>query len=229
MVVTETTAAIDARPAGTDMLMAERPAWRGVLHGWAFAVSIPGGLALILLAERPAARVAAAIYVGTLLLAFGTSAAYHRLAHSYRARVVMQRLDHSMIYLLIAGTYAPVCLVALPRAWGVPLISVVGGLALLGIAIKLVAFRKLAWLGQALYPIMGWCALAAAPAIGTHLSSLQLALIFAGGVAYTVGFPVLLLRRPDPWPSVFGYHEVWHGFTVLAAALHFGAVTLLVV
>lgn len=218
----------DVRSTQAGALMASRPAWRGLMHGWAFLLCIPGGVFLILYADRPAARVATAIYVGTLLLAFGTSAAYHRLAHSYRARVIMQRLDHSMIYLLIAGTYAPVCLVALPPAWGIPLISVVGGLAMVGIAIKLVAFRKLSWLGYALYPIMGWCALAVAPAIGAHLSSVQLALIFAGGVAYTVGFPILLLRRPDPWPSVFGYHEVWHSLTVLAAGLHFGAVALLV-
>jgi hemolysin III len=189
---------------------------------------IPGGVVLILFADRAAARVATAIYVGTLLLAFGTSAAYHRLAQSYRSRKIMQRLDHSMIYLLIAGTYAPICLVALPRAWGIPLISVVGAMAVLGITLKLAAFGKLSWLGYALYPIMGWCALVAAPAIGAHLSPVQLALIFAGGVAYTVGFPVLLMRRPDPWPSVFGYHEVWHSFTVLAAGLHFGAVALLV-
>ena len=155
---------------------------------------------------------------------FGTSAAYHRLAKSYRARAIMQRLDHSMIYLLIAGTYVPICLVALPRAWGIPLLSVVGGLGLIGMVIKLTDIKRLSWLGYALYPIMGWCAVIAAPAIGTHLTPFQLALIAAGGIAYTVGFPVLLLRRPDPWPSVFGYHEVWHGFTVVAAVLHFGAV-----
>jgi len=208
------------------VLTAERPVWRGLMHGWAFALSIPGGLLLILVADHAAARVAAAIYVGTLLLTFGTSAAYHRLAQSYRARLVMRRLDHSMIYLLIAGTYVPLCLVALPRAWGIPLLSVVGAMAIVGITIKLVAIRPLSWLGYALYPIMGWCAVFAAPALGAHLSPVQLALVVAGGVAYTVGFPVLMLRRPDPWPTVFGYHEVWHSCTVIAAALHFGAVAL---
>ena len=108
----------------------------------------------------------------------------------------MQRLDHGMIYLLIAGTYTPICLVALPLRWGIPL--------------------------------LGWAAVAATPALRDSLSGLQLALVFSGGVAYTVGFPILLLRRPDPWPRVFGYHEVWHSLTVLAAVLHFGAVALLV-
>jgi hemolysin III len=211
-----------------DALTAPRPVWRGLMHSWAFLVSIPAGILLILVADHAAARVAAGVYVGSLLAVFGTSAAYHRLAQSYRAKQVMQRLDHSMIYLLIAGTYVPICLLALPRSWGIPLLSVVGGLAVIGIVVKLVAFRKLSWLGYALYPIMGWCAVVAAPAISAHLSPLQLALVVAGGVAYTIGFPILLLRRPDPWPSVFGYHEVWHGFTVLAAALHFGAVTSLI-
>ncbi|MAT03963.1 MAG: hemolysin III [Acidimicrobiaceae bacterium] len=212
-----------------DVLMAPRPVWRGLMHSWAFALSIPAGVLLILAADHAEARVAAAVYVGSLLALFGTSAAYHRLAHSVRARTVMQRLDHSMIYLLIAGTYVPICLLALPPAWGIPLLAVVGGLALLGIVIKLVAFRKLSWLGYALYPIMGWCAVIATPALGDHLSPIQIGLVVAGGLAYMIGFPVLLLKRPDPWPSVFGYHEVWHGCTVLAAALHFGAVTTLVV
>lgn len=212
----------------SDALIAPRPVWRGLMHSWAFVIAIPAGILLILGADHTEARVAAAVYVGSLLAVFGTSASYHRLAHSYRARTVMQRLDHSMIYLLIAGSYVPICLIALPPAWGIPLLSVVGAMGVLGIVIKLVAFRKLSWLSYALYPIMGWCAIVAAPAIRDHLTPLQLALIVAGGVSYTVGFPVLLLRRPDPWPSVFGYHEVWHGFTVLAAALHFGAVTTLV-
>jgi hemolysin III len=211
-----------------DVLAAPRPRWRGVLHSWAFWASLPAGLLLILLADHASARVAVAVYVGALLAVFGTSAAYHRLARSYRSRAIMQRLDHSMIYLLITGSYAPICLVALPRAWGIPLLSVVGGLGVLGMIIKLAGIRSLTWLGYALYPIMGWCAVIAAPVIGDHLSTLQLALVVGGGLAYSIGFPILLLRRPDPWPKVFGYHEVWHGFTVVAAALHFGAVASVV-
>ena len=211
-----------------DVLTAERPTWRGVLHSWAFLGSIPAGTLLILFANGAVQRTAAAIYTGTLLAVFGTSAAYHRLAQSYRARRIMQRLDHSMIYLLIAGTYVPICIVALPGSWGIPLLASVGGLAVLGMIIKLADIQRLHWLGYALYPIMGWAAVIASPALATHLSAAQLALVAAGGVAYTVGFPILLARRPDPWPSTFGYHEVWHGFTVVAAVLHFGAVALVV-
>lgn len=211
-----------------DVLTAERPVWRGVLHSWTFLASIPAGVLLIVFAAGAAERAAAAIYTATLLAVFGTSAAYHRLAQSYRARRIMQRLDHSMIYLLIAGTYVPICIVALPASWGIPLLATVGGLGVLGMVIKLVDLRRLHWLGYALYPIMGWAAVVATPALATHLTTAQLALIVAGGIAYTVGFPVLLTRRPDPWPRTFGYHEVWHGFTVLAAVLHFGAVALVV-
>lgn len=211
-----------------DVLTAERPTWRGLLHTWAFVAAIPAGVLLIVFADRPAARTAAAIYAATLLAVFGTSAAYHRLAQTYRARQIMQRLDHAMIYLLIAGTYVPICLIALPRAWGISLLSVVGALGLLGIVLKILAIQRLQWLTYALYPIMGWAAVFAGPVLAEHLTPLQLALVVAGGVAYTVGFPILLLRRPDPWPKVFGYHEIWHGFTVVAAMLHFGAVALLV-
>ncbi len=211
-----------------DVLTAERPTWRGLLHTWAFWIAIPAGLMLIVFADRPATRTASSIYAGTLLLVFGTSAAYHRLAKTYRQRMIMQRLDHSMIYLLIAGTYVPICLIALPKAWGITVLCVVGAMALAGVLMKALAFSRLPWLGYALYPIMGWMAVVAAPVMVDHLTPAQLALIVAGGVAYTVGIPVLLLRRPDPWPTVFGYHEIWHGFTVLAAALHFGAVALMV-
>ena len=210
------------------MLTAERPTWRGLFHTWAFWMAIPAGVLLILFADRPATRTASAIYAATLLLVFGTSAAYHRLARTYRQRMVMQRLDHSMIYLLIAGTYVPICLIALPKAWGITVLCVVGAMALAGVLLKVLAFTRTTWLSYALYPIMGWMAVVVAPVMVDHLTPLQLALIVGGGIAYTVGIPVLILRRPDPWPAVFGYHEIWHGFTVLAAGLHFGAVALMV-
>jgi hemolysin III len=211
-----------ASSAALDVL--ERPTWRGHLHLIAFLLAIPAGVVLIARAEGTAATVAASVYVASLLLVFGTSATYHRFAIAPRTRAIMQRLDHAMIYLLITGTYVPMCIVALPPAWGIPLLAVVGACAVLGMVLKLVAFHRIQWLGYALYPIMGWAVIAAAPVLVDHLSPLQLALVVGGGLAYTVGFPVLLLRRPDPWPKSFGYHEVWHGFTVLAAAMHFAAV-----
>ena len=210
---------------GSDLMpLSERPVWRGRMHAWAFLAAIPAGIALIAVSDRAAERTSAAIYAAALLLVFGTSAAYHRLARTDRMRRIMQRLDHTMIYLLIAGTYVPVCLVALPPRWGIPMLSVVSAMALVGMTIKLGGFRRVQWLGYALYPMMGWALVVAAPALIDHLSRVQLGLIVAGGLAYTIGFPVLLVGRPNPWPRTFGYHEVWHSFTVVAAALHFAAV-----
>lgn len=205
---------------------APRPRWRGRLHTWAFFVAIPAGAILLVHADGTAARVASAVYLATVLIGFGVSAAYHRLARSPRARTIMQRLDHSAIYLLIAGTYVPLCVVALPVRWGVPLLIVVGVGAAVGIAVKLLAFHRLNVVGYSLYPLLGWAAVAAAPALWRHLTPVQLMLVVAGGVMYTVGIPVLFRRWPDPWPRTFGYHEIWHGFTVVAAGFHFAAIAL---
>jgi hemolysin III len=199
------------------------------MHTWWFALAIPAGALLIISSEEAEARVAASIYAATLLLVFGTSAAYHRLARSPRARLVMQRLDHSMIYLLIAGTYTPLCLVALPQAWGIPILVSVAVCAVVGITLKLTAFGRAQVVSFALYPIMGWAIVVAVPVLVDNLSATQLGLIIAGGLAYTIGIPVLVVRRPNPWPRTFGYHEVWHLFTVVAATLHFAAVATVLV
>ncbi len=204
--------------------LATRPVWRGKMHSWAFFAAIPAGIALIAVAQGAAATVGAAIYSVTLLLLFGTSASYHRLAHSERARAIMQRLDHSMIYLLIAGTYVPLCLVAMPPSWGVPMLVIIGSLAAVGMLLKLAFFHGARYVSYSLYIVMGWVAIIATPVLIDSLTTTQFALIVAGGVAYTVGFPVLVVRRPNPWPTTFGYHEVWHLLTVIAASLHFAAV-----
>jgi hemolysin III len=204
-----------------------RPTWRGWLHASTFVAAIPAGVLLIIAASGAAARAAASVYAAAVLLLFGTSAGYHLLARSERARRIMQRLDHSMIFVLIAGTYVPMCVVALPPAWGIPLLVVVSAGALAGVVTKLVAFR-VQWVGYVLYPLLGWLAIVAAPALVIHLSAAQLALVAAGGVVYTIGIPVLALHRPDPWPRAFGYHEVWHSCTILAAVFHFAAIATLV-
>lgn len=200
------------------------------MHAYAFAAAIPAGLLLILSANGAAAIVAAVIYTVSVLALFGMSASYHRLAHSVKARAVMRRLDHSMIYVLIAGTYTPLCLLALPPAWGIPVLCIVWTGALIGILVKTIAMDRHVWhiAGNVLYLVLGWVALVAIPPMVHSLTGPQLALIAAGGVLYTIGFPVLFLRRPNPWPDTFGYHEVWHALTVAAGACHFAAVALLV-
>lgn len=205
-------------------LMNVRPLWRGRMHSWTFFAVIPAGLVLILLTEGALARTSSIIYVVSVLAMFGTSAAYHRLAQTLRARTIMQRLDHSMIFVLIAGTYVPLCLVALPPRWGIPLLIAVGTIGLLGMVLKLVAFGRWTRLTYSLYPVMGWASVIASPALIRYLSLTELLLVIAGGLAYTIGLPIFALKRPDPWPQIFGYHEIWHLFTVVAALLHFAAV-----
>jgi len=198
------------------------------MHAVAFVAAVPGTVYLLVRASHAAAIVAAAVYGASLLIGFGTSASYHRLARSPRARRIMQRMDHSTIFVLIAGTYTPVCLLALPRAWGIPLLCVIGAGAVTGIVVKQFGVRRIKFFEYALYPILGWAAVAAAPALVHTMTTAELALLLAGGVLYTVGIPVLIRERPNPWPRTFGYHEIWHSFTVAAGACHFVAVGLLV-
>ncbi len=207
----------------------DRPSWRGWLHVVAFVLAIPGGILLIVLGESAEAKVGASIYMASLLLGFGTSAGYHRLARKERTRELMQRLDHSMIFVLIAGSYTPICLLGMSPAWGIPILCVVWVGAALGVVLKQVAFDRLRWLEIALYPILGWIVVVATPALFEGLTTTELSLLVAGGLLYTVGIPVLVLEKPDPWPRTFGYHEVWHTFTVAAAACHFATISLLVV
>ena len=208
---------------------ADLPVWRGWIHAGAFVLSIPLAVALLLLAKPAEARAAAAIYVTTLLVGFGTSAAYHRLARGPTALRWMQRADHSAIYLLIAGTYTPICLLALPLPWGVPVLAVVWVGALVGVVFKLVAFDRAQAVGWTLYLVLGWAAIITAPVLIRHLTGVEIALIVAGGLIYTAGSVVLALGRPNPLPRVFGYHEVWHTCTVLAGLCHFASVGLVVV
>jgi len=209
-------------------LPADRPTWRGWIHAVAFFAAIPGGVLLIVAAQSAAAVVGASVYTAGLLLGFGTSAAYHRLAHTPRALTIMQRLDHSMIFVLIAATYTPVCLLAMPSAWGIPILCVAWTGALLGVVMKQFAFQRLAFLEYALYPLLGWIIVIAAPVLIDRLTTAELVLLCAGGLLYTAGIPVLVRERPNPWPRTFGYHEIWHSFTVCAGACHFATVGMLV-
>jgi len=198
------------------------------MHAFAFAVAIPAGSLLIATTDRSTARTSAAIYVVSLLTMLGMSSAYHRLAKSPTARRRMQRLDHAGIFCLIAGTYVPIAFVAFPPKWGIPLMAVIGTAAVVGIVIKLAAIERAKLLGYLMYPAMGWAAVFTLPVMVDAMTTLQLVLIIGGGLVYSLGIPVLVRRRPDPWPEHFGYHEIWHAFVVVAAAMHFAAVTSIV-
>ena len=164
----------------------------------------------------------------SLATVYGVSAAYHRLARTARAQRLMRRLDHSMIFVLIAGTYTPVCLLALPSGWRYPLLGLVWALAVFGVAIKTWGTDTILNAGNGLYLVMGWLALVAMPVMLRTLSLWVIGLMVLGGVLYTIGAVMFFFRRPRLRPDVFGYHEVWHAFTVLAGASHFAMVALVV-
>jgi len=204
------------------------PTWRGRLHQVAFFVAIPAGIALVALARGTSARVVATVYALSLVGLYGTSAAYHRLARSPRARLWMKRLDHSMIFVLIAGTVTPVAALVLNPPWSIVLLVVVWCGAALGISLKMFSIDGFRVLTGTLYIVLGWVAILMLPQLIRGLSVPSLVLVVVGGVLYTVGAVVLLRRRPDPSPSTFGYHEVWHSMVVAASACHYVAVLLIV-
>lgn len=205
-----------------------RPRFRGVLHAAGAIAVVPLGAWLVYAASSPRGRLAATIYVVAQLFVFATSALYHRVAKTPTARRRMQMADHVMIYVLIAGTWVPICLVVLPSEWGLRFLAAVTGIAVLGVVLKSFGIHRFPRSSNAMYIVMGWLGVFAIPLILEHLDLQALLLMAAGGLAYTIGAVVLMLKRPDPRPTEFGYHEIWHAFTVVAAACHFSMVWLVV-
>jgi hemolysin III len=205
-----------------------KPRWRGRIHQVAFFVSLPAGIMLVLLAEGLVARIAASIYALSLVAVFGASAAYHRGEWTPTALRRMKRLDHSMIFVLIAGSYTPIALLILHGPWSIVILSVVWAGAVAGITLKLIKIDGFSVLTAALYMAMGWFALVAFPQLLHEMPSPALVLIIVGGLLYTVGAIIFAIRRPNPSPAVFGYHEIWHAFMVAAAACHFAMVAIVV-
>ena len=194
-------------------------------HQWAFVASILIGIALVSSAPSARARLAAAIYAVSVAALFGSSALYHRVAwRSPRAHRWMRRLDHSMIFVLIAGTYTPFALLVLNGGLARAVLIAVWGGALLGIALKMFWPDTPKWLTAAVYVTLGWVAVIAFPELASELGITGMGLVAGGGILYTVGAVVYALRRPDPVPAVFGYHEIFHVLVIAAAALQFVAV-----
>jgi len=187
------------------------------------------GLVLVIGAPGGRATVAAAIYAGSVTALFGTSALYHRVTWSTpSARRWMRRLDHSMIFLLIAGTYTPFALLALDGALATVILVVVWAGALGGIVLKLVWIDAPKRLVALLYVMLGWVAVAAFPQLLDELGVTSTALVAGGGILYTVGAVVYALGRPDPAPTVFGYHEIFHALVIAAAALQYAVIAFFV-
>jgi hemolysin III len=192
----------------------------------AFFACIPAGLLLIWIAPGAAARVAAIVYAASLLLQFGASAMYHLGNWTDGAYMRMRRLDHSMIFVLIAGTYTPMCVMALHGATTWVVLAVVWAGALAGILTKLYRV-DLHVLSGFMYIGLGWVAIFILPALARELSTVGMALVVAGGVTYTLGALALATHHPDPWPDTFGYHEVWHAATIAAATCFYVAILLM--
>ena len=203
-----------------------KPRLRGVSHQYAFFVAMAAGAALVVLVRGAEARVAVAVYALSLCAMFGASALYHRIDWSPRPRAWLRRLDHSMIYVLVAGTYTPFALLVLEPALGWTILGVVWAGALAGVALSLVWIDAPRWLSAALYVALGWVAVVVLPQLWDRAGAMAFALLATGGVLYTLGAVVYARRRPDPAPRVFGYHEVFHVLVIAAAAAQFAAVAL---
>lgn len=205
-----------------------KPRFRGRLHQIAFFLAVPQGIALVATAAGWLARLAAATYALSLAGLLGVSALYHRLTWTPKALSRMRRLDHSMIFVLIAGTYTPVSLLVLRGPWAIALLGVVWAGAVTGVLLKQLGLERTRKITGTMYIVLGWAAVIAAPWLVARMSAAVLSLIVAGGLLYTLGAIVFARKRPDPNPAVFGYHEVWHVAVVAASLCHYVAILLLV-
>jgi hemolysin III len=205
-------------------LPAPRPRFRGVIHQWSFFVALAAGAALVAWAPAGRATAACAVYAVALAGLLGTSALYHRITWQPRARAWLRRLDHSMIFVLIAGTYTPFAVLVLDGSVrDVVLVGVWIGAAA-GIVFTLLWVDAPKWLAATAYVVLGWFSIIAVPQIAERAGAGALILLGLGGAAYTAGAIVYARRRPDPRPATFGYHEIFHVLVVVAAAAHFAAV-----
>lgn len=203
------------------------PRLRGRLHQIAFICSIPMGITLVALARTGLARAATGVYAVSVSALYGVSASYHRLAWSPRARQWMKRLDHSTIFVLIAGTYTPFSVLVLRGAWRVSILATVWSVALFGILLKMLRIDRMRRMGMVLYLALGWTAIVALPQIVRSLDPVKIALMLAGGLLYTVGAILFALHRPSLNPSVFGYHEMWHSLVIGGTVCHYAMILLL--
>jgi len=202
-----------------------KPSWRGWIHAGTFPVAVAAGIVLIVLAQGLPAKWASAVFLLTSALLFGTSALYHRVNWSNRARNILKRIDHSNICLLIAGTYTPLAVCALPPHKGMLLLVLVWSSAIIGIGFRVFWVNAPRWLYVAIYILMGWAAIMfVVDLVNANVAMMVLVLI--GGLLYTAGAIVYALKRPNPMPGTFGFHEIFHSCTVLAFLCHWVAMLL---
>lgn len=203
-----------------DVVQAVKPRLRGWLHAGMFPVAVLGGLLLVILGPSPEVRLSAAVYTVCAALLFGVSAVYHRGTWSPRTLAVLKRFDHANIFLIIAGTYTPFALLLLPGPQARILLTLAWVGALLGVAFRVFWVGAPRWLYVPLYIALGWVAVFWLPSFADTGGVAVVTLIISGGLLYTIGAIVYATKRPNPSPRWFGFHEVFHAFTLAAFLSH---------
>ncbi len=207
-----------------------KPTMRGVLHQWAAVVAALAGITLIISAPAGTARWATIVYAVSIVGLFTVSAIYHRVNWTTtRGRQWMRRLDHAMIFVMVAGTTTPIAALVLDGSMRTIVLSVAWGMAGIGITIKLLWIGAPKWLSAAIYLGIGWAGLAVFPKLVGDLGPWPAVGLIGGGVLYTVGAVIYATKKPDPLPRVFGYHEIFHALVIVAALAHFLVVAFAVV
>ena len=214
--------------AAAELNPTPKPTMRGWLHAGMTPVVLLAGILLVILAPAGAGRLGAAVWLAGSLVLFGTSAVYHRGRWTPVVQSWLQRADHSNIFLFIAATYTPLALALLDGTQRTLLLSLVWGIAAAGVGLTLLWPGRPRWLDVALYVPMGWVALGWLGAFWAAGGPAVVILLLLGGVIYTFGAAVYALKRPNPSPRVFGYHEIFHACTIAAAACHFAAIAVAV-
>jgi hemolysin III len=206
--------------------LSQKPRLRGVSHQWAFFASLGAGMALILAASGARAVIAMSVYAFSLSAMLGTSALYHRVTWTPEVRRWMRRLDHTMIFVFIAGTYTPFALLVMHGDLADVVVIVVWATAAAGMILNLVWISAPYWFTVAVYLSTGWVAIVTLPQLWDEIGPVGVGLIALGGALYSAGAVVYARRKPDPRPQVFGYHEIFHVLVIAAAAVQYAAVAI---
>ncbi|HUR74009.1 MAG TPA: hemolysin III family protein [Sporichthya sp.] len=202
-----------------------KPRLRGWLHLGAFPVSVICGIVLVSIPEEPRARVASAVFASAASLLFGISALYHRGNWGPRTTEVLKRLDHANIFLIIAASYTPFALLLLDDDSGALMLAIVWTGAFLGVILRSIWIHAARWLSAPVYLMLGWTAVFFVPQL-LDAGIATFVLLIVGGVLYSVGGIIYGLQRPDPSPRWFGFHEVFHSFTILGWIVHYIAISI---
>lgn len=205
-----------------------KPILRGHFHQAAFFLAIGACIMLVVQSRDAYTAFALSIYSLSLITMFGISALYHRCNWQEKARMWLRRLDHSAIFILIAGTGTPISLLSLPADVGGKVLVMIWVAALAGILQSLVWVHAPKWVSAILYLTVGWLVVPYLPQFRVALGGARVGLLMAGGVVYTLGALVYAMKKPNPCPRVFGYHEIFHILVIVAAGLHFAVIAGLV-